>query len=577
MRVWLNCLILLLCSNLFGQHAHPFLFSDTIKADHRIGGSLDSIDLMFRTNSSTLPGGGHGVTENLLPTNWLSVYPSGQRFYSFSQWNPYRYSGIPHVGFAYCFGSQGTQLVSAKYEQGFSGNIMLNIDFKKERSNGYLRNSNFDHNDVQLKLFKKGNIYSADLKSSFEKSTVSHNGGISVDSIADEFSLIFIPVEKESSEIKTQRSRVELVNYLDLNKDSVKAFGAYTSHDLKTKHYRYLENGNLSGVYPVINFDSSSTYDQHQWSQFGNGLGLFTKGRRQLVKAGITAQFWNFQNLGNYFDTVEVDLTGAYQWSSKDLVVKNELELNLIGAQQEMSSRLDLVYSLGALDLNGEVLYRNVLPDYYQRFAFGNNYYPANIIEKQKLADLEIGAEYGIGKHVVKLDYEFVNAADNYWFLDSIWRNDTLNAVNYQSFKIGGILKAGAWTFTPVYSFTLNDNSLKIIPAHQVKVRIHVKGGLFKAKRMIGYAGVELSAFSAFSRIGFNAVNSTLGFNEITASQNGWSNLHLFTGFQIEEFKFYLRVENLGYFWNEPNSEIMNGYPIPSTQFRLGLTWDFFN
>jgi hypothetical protein len=166
---------------------------------------------------------------------------------------------------------------------------------------------------------------------------------------------------------------------------------------------------------------------------------------------------------------------------------------------------------------------------------------------------------------------------DNYWFMDSVWRNDTLNSITFQSVKIGGTLKFGHWSLSPEYAFTINDPALKIIPVHQVKARLHVKGGLFKAKKLIGYAGVDLCALSSFSRVSFNPITSTLGFDELTTAQSGWSNLHVFTGFQIEEFKFYLRVENLGYFWNDPNIQIMNGYPIPSTQFRLGITWDFFN
>ena len=578
MRFWLFSLIFMLCSTSIGQQAHPFIFSDTIRVDHRIGGSLDSIDLMFKYSSSTIPGGvGNGYYDNLFTTDWLRSSPNGQRFFSFNKWGAYRYSGIPHIGFAYSFGSQGTQLVGAQYEQGFKGNVMLNIDFEKKRSNGYLRNTNFDHNDVRLKLFKRGNCYSFDLRGSFEKSTVSHNGGVAQDSLADEFPLIFIPVNKDVSELNTQRSRLELVNYFDFLKDTNRAVGVFTSHDLKIKKYRYLESGDLSGFYPVINYDSSYTYDQHQWSQVGNGAGLFLKNGGHYLSAGVSTQFWNFQNLGSYTDTVEIDLDGKYQFIGKRVSLNEDLSLNLVGSEQEMTSDLHLRYNAGRFKLTSNVFYQNLLPEYYQRFGTGNNYFPAQNISKQQLLYIDACAKYSVKKQEVKIGYEYSTAEDNYWFIDSLWRNDTLNDLSFQSIKLGGDLKFGHWTFQPEYKLTINDQDLKIVPAHQLRIRIFVKGGLFKAKRMIAYGGADLSVHSSYSRIGMNAVNSTYSLNEVSLSNNGWSNAHVFGGFQIEEFKFYFRVENIGYFWNDPNLQVINGFPIPSTQFRLGLTWDFFN
>ena len=578
MRFWLFSLFFSFCSMTIGQLAHPFIYSDTVKVDRRIGGKLDSIDLMFKFQSSTIPGGaGAGYSDNILKTNWLRTNPNGQRFFSYNAWSGYRYSGIPHVGFAYAFGAQGTQLVMAQYEQGYRGNVMLNIDFLKNRSNGFLRNSSFDHNELQLKLFRNGEVYSFDLKSSFEKSLVSHSGGVALDSVADEFPLIFIPVNKQVAEVNTQRSRIELINYFDFYKDTNKAFGVYTSHDLKIKNYKYLENGNLASLYPVINYDSSNTFDQHQWSQVGNGAGFFLKKGYQFLSCGADVQFWNFQNLGFYADTLEVDLVGKYYVNSEKISLTEDMSWNVLGAQKEFYNDLHLKYHLPRFDIFGQLLYQHLLPEYYQRFSTGNNYFSAENIEKQQLIDLKVGSEYDFGAQCIQLEYECAGANNNYWFVDSIWRNDTLDNVVFQSIEFSADLKVRRWSFHPEYKLTLNEKNLGIIPVHQFRTRILVKGGLFKAKKMIAYGGLDLCAYSSFSLIGMNAINSTFRLDGPGNFNNGWTNAHLFGGFQIEEFKFYVRIENLGYFWNDPNLELMNRFPIPSTSFRLGLTWDFFN
>ena len=55
------------------------------------------------------------------------------------------------------------------------------------------------------------------------------------------------------------------------------------------------------------------------------------------------------------------------------------------------------------------------------------------------------------------------------------------------------------------------------------------------------------------------------------------TNLSAFLGFSIGEFRFFTRMENIGYFWNDKSNEVLVGFPIQKNFIRLGLTWDFFN
>jgi hypothetical protein len=60
-------------------------------------------------------------------------------------------------------------------------------------------------------------------------------------------------------------------------------------------------------------------------------------------------------------------------------------------------------------------------------------------------------------------------------------------------------------------------------------------------------------------------------------SVSSFNNLHVFGGFQIDQFRFFVRFENIGYFWNDNSIELLDAYPITGGQLRVGLTWDFFN
>jgi hypothetical protein len=70
----------------------------------------------------------------------------------------------------------------------------------------------------------------------------------------------------------------------------------------------------------------------------------------------------------------------------------------------------------------------------------------------------------------------------------------------------------------------------------------------------------------------FDLENSS--FNSIS---NGFMNLAAFASFEVEAFRLFIRLDNIAYFWQDRQIEIVNGYAFPSAQFKVGITWDFWN
>jgi hypothetical protein len=61
------------------------------------------------------------------------------------------------------------------------------------------------------------------------------------------------------------------------------------------------------------------------------------------------------------------------------------------------------------------------------------------------------------------------------------------------------------------------------------------------------------------------------------STQNGFFNAQLVMALEVKTFRFFVNVANLGSFWNQETISIVQGYPFPPLQIRLGLTWDFWN
>src|SRR5574343_97750 len=175
-----------------------------------------------------------------------------------------------------------------------------------------------------------------------------------------------------------------------------------------------------------------------------------------------------------------------------------------------LSATIKLKKSAVSIDFK----YENVLPNVHQRYVYANNY-SSNLQNPSKqsrfLGVLNISRTFGELDMIANAS--FVNLKNNYWFIDSLWRNDTLRNLSALQFNLRAAYRIKNWHLQPSYSYAYNSSDVNFIPNHQINLRTFIKGGLFKAKKLQAYLGIDASYLSQFS----------------------------------------------------------------GTQFRLGLTWDFFN
>jgi hypothetical protein len=118
---------------------------------------------------------------------------------------------------------------------------------------------------------------------------------------------------------------------------------------------------------------------------------------------------------------------------------------------------------------------------------------------------------------------------------------------------------------------------LQIVPEHQIFGRFYLKGGLFKARKMISYSGIESGYLSSFSPIAYSPQVAALSLLPAKTRVSSQVIFHYYAGFEIDEFKFFFRLENLQSFWANKRTQPMIGYPVAPLQIKVGITWDFFD
>jgi hypothetical protein len=566
------------CALAFGQFVPSVVNYDTLKGSFRTNGDLDSMDIISFNNASSHPGGGSNQFQSIQTGDLLYQQIGGYRNFERTAFPSYRFAAIPHVGFAYSFGTQGTQIAQLNYQQLYARKVLLNLNYENNRSNGYLRNSDFLRNNAGLNILKSGRIYSFVINAQYNSNNSGLNGGIT--SIADPiaFPMVFLPVSKENARSEYQSSHVNLENYIDFNKDSTSCVGLMTNHQLDVRQRRYTETDTLFGIYNQVNIDSLESRDFYQFSKLSNGAGFFFRKNQFFASTNVNATYWKYFNLDQDRDTTEFSLKSDVKYAGKNWTIQHKLDLNLVGARNEWRTGVELSARFGKTVWNNATHIESVLPDVFQRHYFANNFaYQMSSYEQQFRMNMLNTLTTTVRGIETVLTHQSSFFKENYLFLNGQWRNDTLTNFSFHRIGLRVGLKWGILHVQPEYTFTIRPSTLQIVPTHTIRARVLLKGALFKAKKMKTYLGVDAIYVSGFDPMSFLPAMDVYSLNTNGISVSSFNNLHVFGGFQIDQFRFFVRFENIGYFWNDNSLELLEGYPIAGGQLRVGLTWDFFN
>jgi hypothetical protein len=547
---------------------------DTLKAGFKGSGELNKVDLLppfamssfsFTTNSQFL----------FSPFQFAN---SAARVTGLNQMRPMRYTSLPHVSFAYAFGSSGFQFAKVQYSQAFTKGLVLNLDFSNNQSAGILRNSGFQDRDVLLRISKKTKKVHSLFSAQFENRTLEWNGGITNDSLPLDFSLDLIPVFKSDAKSVNKEVKMRLLNKLALKKDSLQDFGLYFSNAFLSQNRVYTETGNLTSMYSMINFDSAETRDHLQISTVENELGTYWNSGKWKTNVGVNQRFWNFRNNQLYRDTLEIGFVEAIGFNSKAIRLNQEFEYYFVGKSSSWKNRINAKFDAGRWTFSANWAIENSLPELIQRHYSANNlYYQLQQYQLQFKNTIGFTTNYRVGKQTVGFKAAYLLFKNPYFFDGQIWTNDLYSLLQIVKLDCAIDFNWKRFTFTPVYSLLLQPVNLMVYPTHIMKARIGLKGGVLKNKKLNSFIGIEPQWIGAFQRISLLPVLDVFSVNQLTEKQSGFFDLAFYTGFEVKGFRFFARAENIGYFWNNRMIQTVKGYPIPPMQIRLGITWDFWN
>mgnify|MGYP000101675297 CR=1 FL=1 len=565
----------LLCVTLsvHGQLVHEF---DTLTYRERINSTIDSIDISGSDLPTTFDGGRSILTSKGLSSQSLFNQLTDLNFTRFGTWRKMEFSALPHLGFSYSFGGQGTQFLNAVYNHAFRDSTVLNVYYNRNSSLGIIRNSAFSNNDVKMQLQHMGRRYSMQLKGEFASHDLSHSGGL--DSLSNT-GLEFSPVNKDDAHSNGKVGQVVLMNYLNVLPDSVSSLGIMTHHHYSIMNREYTESGTLNLIYDSIYIDTFDTRDQFNLASISNGAGVYFSNPKIYLHGVLDYNYWKYQNLGMNYDSTELNLTSHAKLTLKKLVVTNDLKMNLIGRFNEVSDRINILYRGDNLQAGGSFLYENLAPTVFQRRYLSNtSNYALTSFDKQNWFRAKAYLKYKFNQDKITISAfgDFTSVSNVYYFDGDKWFNDSLTA-NFASVGVHSTMRFGVLNIHPRLVYSIDRDGR--LPALQAYGRVYVKGRLFKAKKLQALVGIDVSYISKFTTRAFIPSMDTYNWMDATSQYSAASNvnLHAFLSLGIADFRFFFRYENIGYFWSEKENWTAYSYPVAGTRLRIGLTWDFFN
>ena len=554
---------------------------DTLYYSHRISGEIDTLDVANNTIEATTFDGGFSVFSfSSMNTNQILNSLAENSFQYTNDFRKMKYSSLPHLGFTYSFGSQGFQELNASFENAFSRKLLLNIYYNRASAIGQIRNSEFKNNDVQAQLTRNAKRYSFKLQGMYRSSVVNHSGGITTDTLIEDFGLEFTPVQKVNARDSIKLAKVAFKNYFNFTNDSLNQFGLVTDHYFTIRNRVYNESDTLFGLYDNVFIDSFSTRDQLNLGRISNGGGLYGSFLNGELYSDVRLNYnyWDYQNLGSHLRNNEVNIASNFTYRKRSFFITNDFYYNFQGAYNEWSNRVYASYRTRKLNLFGSINVLNLAPNPTKRIYFSNNYnFQLSSIDKEFTNRSEIGAVYSVIDSVWKISgaFNLGSLKDVYTFNGTTYQNDSLSRIDVYSLNFKSELRLKWLRINN--SLRIVNSKTSYVPQFQSYNRVYFNSRVFKAKKLLISTGVDFNFTSEFNLRSYNPVMDVYSWNNLTQSVPQLMNLHAFLSFGIDEFRFFFRFENIGYFWNDKTIYVMENFPLASPRFRVGISWDFFN
>jgi hypothetical protein len=550
---------------------------DTILPNTSFLSTVDSIEAFTQSSYATVPA--LGLQGGVFMDPFKVYRPSGGLIYPLSLSDqPLRFTALPLLGFAYAFGTQGSQHLKFSYAQAFKYGWLLNVNYTGHGANGFVRNNAWKQRDYRFDVAKLSERYQTKLSLEGLVDNRQFSGGIQIDSLAGSFPLPLLPVRKDSCSANLRIQRISMQQAFNFLKDSSLFFGLIHQSNLSSTKRLYAEQDTLAGLYNAIFFDSSSTLDRFELVSTLNRVGLSLFDKWFSVNAILLGEYWRMRMAGFQHDTLELGYRSELNYMLNSWKMGASVEHRLIGAfgaiRFELTAKGNIFKNH---QLHMSCFQGDVAPDVYQRFYYGNTLqYQLATPELQRIIQLNTsldGTLFGID---YELQVKGLSTQGVYQFQNQQWDASTENSSKR---LIQGALSFSksfrGFSVSPNVRYLVMENS--VFPSVITGASVGYNGFITKSKNLYLFSKISYQFYNRYLPLSLVPMLSQVNLNPTGTVDYSYHNLAATIGFKVKTFRFFVSGANLGSLWMNAAQPLYEHLPIPSWQLQVGLVWEFWN
>ena len=550
---------------------------DTILPNTSFLSTVDSIEAFTQSSYATVPA--LGLQGGVYMDPFKVYRPSGGLIYPLSLSDqPLRFTALPLLGFAYAFGTQGSQHLKFSYAQAFKHGWLLNVHYTGHGANGFVRNNAWKQRDYRFDVAKQSERYQTKLTLEGLVDNRQFSGGIQIDSLAGSFPLPLLPVRKDSCSANLRIQRISMQQSFNFLKDSSRFFGLIHQSNLSSTKRLYAEQDTLAGLYNTIFFDSTSTLDRLELVSTLNRVGLSLSNKGFSINAMLLGEYWRMRMAGFQHDTLELGFRSELNYVISSWKLGASVDHRLIGAFG--STRFELT-AKGNIFKNHQLrvscFQGSVAPDVYQRFYYGNTlHFQLATPELQRLIQVNTslnGTLFGID---YELQVKGLSTQGVYQFQNQQWDASTENS---NKRLIQGALSLSksfqGFSVSPNVRYLVMENS--VFPSVITGASVGYNGFITKSKNLYLFSKISYQFYNRYLPLTLGPMLSQVNLTPTGTVDYSYHNLAATVGFKVKTFRFFVSGANLGSLWMNAAQPLYEHLPIPSWQLQVGLVWEFWN
>ncbi len=550
---------------------------DTILPNTSFLSTVDSIQAFTQSSYATVPA--LGLQGGVFMDPFKVYRPSGGLIYPLALSDQsLRFTALPLLGFAYAFGTQGSQHLKFSYAQAFKHGWLLNVHYTGHGANGFVRNNAWKQRDYRFDVAKLSERYQTKLSLEGLVDNRQFSGGIQIDSFAGSFPLPLLPVRKDSCSANVRIQRISMQQSFNFLKDSSRFFGLIHQSYLSSTKRLYAEQDTLAGLYNTIFFDSTSTLDRFELVSTLNRVGLSLSNKGFFVNAMLLGEYWRMRMAGFQHDTLELGFRSELNYQISSWKLGASVDHRLIGAFG--STRFELT-AKGNIFKNQQLrvscFQGSVAPDVYQRFYYGNTlHFQLATPELQRLIQVNTslnGTLFGID---YELQVKGLSTQGVYQFQNQQWDASTENSSKRLIQGAVSLSKSfRGFSVSPNVRYLVMENP--VFPSIITGASVGYNGFITKSKNLYLFSKVSYQFYNRYLPLSIVPMLSQVNLTPTGTVDNSYHNLSATIGFKVKTFRFFVSGANLGSLWMNSAQPLYEHLPIPSWQLQVGLVWEFWN